>query len=149
MILNSKELLSLDLENSYLNRLEEDNYEFSLIEIGRMSSTRLESVDLPPVMKKVRTLIDSLGSYLDIRENDVVRLDANMIDCVEIRFASRRDIKVNLYVEEKQECYERISTPDFDEDEMYFTYKKNNRRRIMHGTMDKMIAELKAVLNDT
>lgn len=149
MILNSKDLLLLDLESSYLNRLEEDNYEFSLMEIGRVSSERLERSSLPPVMKKVRKLIDNLGGYLDIRENDVVRLDANMMDCVEIRFASRHDIKVNLYVEEKEEIYERISTLDFDEDEMYFTYKKNNRRRIMHGTMDKMIAELKAVLNDT
>ncbi len=149
MIFNSKELLALDLENSYLNRLEEDNYEFSLVEIGKMSSARLESVDLPPVMRKVRTLIDSLGGYLDIRENDVVRLDANMVDCVEIRFAARRDIKVNLYVENKTIPYEGIVRPDFDEDEMYFTYKKNNRRRIMHGTMDNMIAELKAVLNDT
>lgn len=149
MILNSKEILTLDLENSYLNRLEEDNYEFSLIEISKMSSARLESVELPPVMKKVRTLIDGLGGYLDIRENDVVRLDANMMDCVEIRFAARRDIKVNLYIEEKHDVYERMDAPDFDENEMYFSYKKDNRRRIMHGTMDKMIKELKDVLNDT
>lgn len=149
MIFNSNELLSLDLENSYLKRLEEDNYEFSLMEISKMSSVRLENIDLPPVLKKVRSLIDGLGSYLDIREDDVVRLDANMVDCVEIRFAARRDIKVNLYVEAKEDLYEGIEMPDYDQDEMYFTYKKNNRRRIMHGTMEKMITELKAVLNDT
>ena len=148
MDLNTKDLLSLDLERSYLKRLEDDNYEFSLIEIGKMSDSRLEMVDFPPVMRKVRSFIDALGNYLDIRENDIVRLDANMMDCVEIRFASRHDIKVNLYVEERQSLIDGIVEPDYDENEMYFTYKHNNRRRIMHGTMDKMIEALKEVLKD-
>lgn len=149
MIYNSTELVDLDLGTAYLNRLEDNNYEFSLIEIGRMSAARLENVSLPPVMKKVKELIDRLGNQLDIREDDVIRLDGNMTDCVEIRFNARKDIKVNLYVEERKGLYEGLIEPYFDEDEMYFTYKKNNRRRIMHGTMEKMITELKAVLNDT
>lgn len=149
MIFNSTDLIDLDLKSAYLNRLEDDNYEFSLIEIGRMSSARLENVGLPPVMKKVKELIDGLGTLLDIREDDIVRLDGNMTDCVEIRFKSRKDIKVNLYVEEKPHLFEGLVEPEYDEDEMYFTYKKDNRRRIMHGTMEKMITELKAVLNDT
>ncbi len=149
MIYNSTELIDIDLSTAYLDRLENDNYEFSLMEIGKMSASRLESVSLPLVMKKVKELIDGLGTLLDIREDDIVRLDGNMADCVEIRFKARKDIKVNLYVEERQNMYEGILEPEFDTDEMYFTYKKNNCRRIMHGTMEKMIAELKLVLNDT
>ena len=149
MIYNSSDILDLDLENAYLKMLENDNYEFSLVEIGKLSPSRLENVGLPPVMRKVKSLIDGLGDYLDIRENDVVRLDANMMDCVEIRFSARRDIKVNLYVEEKVPPFEGIQVPDYDEDEMYFSYKQNNRRKIMHGTMKSMIEELKAVLHDS
>lgn len=149
MIYNSNNILDLDLWGTYLRRLEEDNYEFSLMEIGRMSSCRLDNVELPPVMKKVKTLIDSLGDYLDIREDDVIRLDANMVNCVEIRFASRKDIKVNLYVEEKVQPFEDYPVVGIDEDEMYFTYKQNNRRKIMHGTMVRMIEELKTVLHDS
>lgn len=149
MIYNSSDILDLDLESTYLKRLEDDNYEFSLVEIGKLSPSRLENVGLPPVMRKVKSLIDSLGGYLDIRENDVVRLDANMMDCVEIRFAARSDIKVNIYVEERVTPFEGIQVPDYDEDEMYFSYKQNNRRKIMHGTMNSMIEELKAVLHDS
>lgn len=149
MIYNSKNILDLDLEASYLRRLEDDNYEFSLMEIGKMSSSRLENVGLPPVMKKVKSLIDGLGEYLDIRDDDVIRLDANMMDCIEIRFASRKDIKVNLYIEEELFILEDYPKVDIDEDEMYFTYKHNNRRKIMHGTMSRMIEELKAVLHDS
>ena len=149
MIYNSSDILDLDLENSYLKMLENDNYEFSLVEIGKLSPSRLENVGLPPVMRKVKSLIDGLGDYLDIRDNDVVRLDANMMDCVEIRFSARRDIKVNLYVEERVPPFEGIQVPDYDEDEMYFSYKQNNRRKIMHGTMNSMIEEIKAVLHDS
>ena len=137
------------MEATYLRRLEDDNYEFSLMEIEKMSSSRLETVGFPPVMKKVRQLIDGLGVCLDIRREDIVRLDANMNDCVEIRFASRRDIKVNLYVEDKESPFEDYRKADYDEDEMYFSYKHNNRRRIMHGTMERMIEELKLVLNES
>lgn len=149
MIFNSTDLIDLDLKSAYLNRLEDDNYEFSLIEISRMSAARLENVGLPPVMKKVKSLIDGLGTLLDIREDDIVRLDGNMTDCVELRFKARKDIKVNLYVEEKPQLFKELVESEYDDDEMYFTYKKDNRRRIMHGTMEKMITELKAVLNDT
>lgn len=149
MILNSKELFDFDLKATYLKRLEDDNYEFSLMEIGKMSSSRLETVDFHPVMKKVKYLIDGLGECLDIRGEDVVRLDANMMDCVEIRFAARKDIKVNLYVEDKKPPFEDFYYVDYDEDEMYFSYKQNNRRRIMHGTMERMIEELKLILNES
>ena len=71
------------------------------------------------------------------------------MDCVEIRFSARRDIKVNLYVEERVLPFEGIQVPDYDEDEMYFSYKQNNRRKIMHGTMNSMIEEIKAVLHDS
>lgn len=148
-MINNSILLDLDLGATYLRRLEDDNYEFSLMEIGRMSSSRLENVGLPPVMKKVKMLIEGLGDFLDIREDDVIRLDANMMDCVEIRFASRKDIKVNLYVEECRHILEDYPMIDIDEDEMYFTYKHNNRRKIMHGTMVRMIEELKTVLHDS
>ena len=149
MIYNSNIVQELDLNMTYLRLREKDNYEFSMMEISRLSPYRLELVELPPVLSKVRRLIESLGDYLDVREEDVVKLDANMMDCVEIRFAARSDIKVNLYVESKKTSIEGISEPDYDEDEMYFTYKKDNRRMIMHGTMDKMIEKLKAVLHDT
>lgn len=146
MIYNSDILQELDLNMTYLRLREEDNYEFSLMEISKMSPYRLDLVDLPPVMSKVRRLILGLGDCLDVREDDVVRLDSNMMDCVEIRFASRRDIKVNLYVENREIPIEGIAEPNSDEDEMYFTYMRDNRRMIMHGTMDKMIEELKIVL---
>lgn len=149
MIYNSDKVVDLDLNATYLQLIKKDNYEFSMMEISRLSQYRLEFVELSPVLKKVRQLIEGLGDYLDVREEDVVKLDANMKDCVEIRFAARRDIKVNLYVENKKTPIEGISEPDYDEDEMYFTYKKENRRMIMHGTMDKMIEKLKDVLHDT
>lgn len=149
MIYNSNIVQELDLNMTYLRLRENDNYEFSMMEISRLSPYRLELVELPPVLSKVRRLIEGLGDYLDVREEDVVKLDANMMDCVEIRFAARSDIKVNLYVESKKTSIEGISEPDYDEDEMYFTYKKDNRRMIMHGTMDKMIEKLKAILHDT
>lgn len=149
MIYNSDKVVDLDLNATYLQLIKKDNYEFSMMEVSRLSQYRLEFVELSPVLKKVRQLIEGLGDYLDVREEDVVKLDANMKDCVEIRFAARRDIKVNLYVENKKTPIEGISEPDYDEDEMYFTYKKENRRMIMHGTMDKMIEKLKDVLHDT
>lgn len=149
MIFNDDKIVDLDLNATYLQVIKKDNYEFSMMEISRLSQYRLESVELSPVLRKVRKLIEGLGDYLDIREEDVVKLDANVKDCVEIRFAARRDIKVNLYVESKKAPIEGISEPDYDEDEMYFTYKIDNRRMIMHGTMDKMIEKLKAVLHDT
>ena len=148
-------MFTLDIEefsgplDLLLQLIKKDNYEFSMLEVSRLSQYRLEFVELSPVLKKVRQLIEGLGDYLDVREEDVVKLDANMKDCVEIRFAARRDIKVNLYVENKKTPIEGISEPDYDEDEMYFTYKKENRRMIMHGTMDKMIEKLKDVLHDT
>lgn len=148
MIFNSGDILNLNLDRDYLKRLENDNYVFSMKEISKLSPTRLESVGLSPVLRKVKTLIDGLGSYLDIREDDFVTLDPNMMDCVEVRFSSRSDIKVNLYVEEKKVLIEDIAEADYDEDEMYFTYKQENRRIIMHGTMVKMMDELKIVLND-
>ena len=149
MIYNSDKVVDLDLNATYLQLIKKDNYEFSMMEVSRLSQYRLEFVELSPVLKKVRQLIEGLGDYLDVREEDLVKLDANMKDCVEIRFAARRDIKVNLYVENKKTPIEGISEPDYDEDEMYFTYKKENRRMIMHGTMDKMIEKLKDVLHDT
>lgn len=149
MIYNNVNIINLDLGAAYLKRLKDDNYEFSLMEIDRLSSTRLQNVTLPPVMKKVKCLIDGLGEYLDIREDDVVRLDINMKDCVEIRFASRRDVKVNLYIEDRTLPFEDLQEPDYDEDEMYFSYKQNNRRCIMHGTMERMIEALKQVLHET
>lgn len=149
MIYNSDKVVDLDLNATYLQLIKKDNYESSMMEISRLSQYRLEFVELSPVLKKVRQLIEGLGDYLDVREEDVVKLDANMKDCVEIRFAARRDIKVNLYVENKKIPIEGISEPDYDEDEMYFTYIKENRRMIMHGTMDKMIEKLKDVLHDT
>lgn len=149
MLYNCNKVLDLDLNMTYLRLREKDNYEFSMMEISRLSPYRLELVELPPVLKKVRRLIEGLGDYLDVREEDVVKLDANMMDCVEIRFAARSDIKVNLYVENRKTAIEGISEPDYDEDEMYFSYKKDNRRMIMHGTMDKMIEKLKVVLHDT
>lgn len=147
MIYNSIDILNLDLDSTYLKRLENDNYIFSMKEISKLSKRRLESVELPLVLRKVRTLIDGLGDYLDIREDDYVSLDPNMMDCVEVRFSARSDIKVNLYIENRNTLVKEIVEPDFDEDEMYFTYKRNNRRVIMHGSMVKMIEELKAVLN--
>lgn len=149
MIYNNEDILSLDLDSAYLKRLENNNYVFSMKEISRLSPTRLDAIGLPPVLKKVKTLIDGLGDYLDIRENDIVRLDPNMMDCIEVRFSARRDIKVNLYVEVDKGLIEDIEEVDFDEDEMYFTYKQNDNRIIMHGTMIKMIDELKAVLHGT
>ena len=148
MKFNCQSVPDLDLASTYLKLLEEDNYQFSLVEIAKMSSTRLEDIDLQPVMSKVKSLIDELGNYLDIREDAVVRLDANMMNCVEILFSSRRDVKVNLYISNRTYPYMDLPEPDFDEDEMYFTYKQNNRRRIMHGTMADMIKELKKVLRD-
>lgn len=124
MIYNSNKVSDLDLNMTYLHLREKENYEFSMMEISRLSPNRLELVESPPVLRKVRCLIEGLGNYLDVREEDVVKLDANMMDCVEIRFAARSDIKVNLYIESRMTSMEGISEPDYDEDEMYFTYKK-------------------------
>ena len=148
MIYNSTKP-SLDLKSEYFNHLKENNYSLSLIEISKMSPSRLEKVEIPLVLKKVKQLIDGLGAYLDIQEDDVIRLDANMMDCVEIRFSTRNDIKVNLYVNDYGPSIEGITQVDYDDDEMYFTFIQKNRRKIMHGTMDQMIDELKTILNDT
>lgn len=149
MIFNCDTIPDLDLLSSYLKQLEYDNYLISLMEIKKMSSTRLDMVDLPPVIKKVKRLINELGTLLDIREDDIIRLDANMMNCVEIRFSARKDIKVNLYVEREEPGVEGIDEVMFDVDEMYFSYIHNRRRRIMHGTMSQMIMELKTILNET
>lgn len=146
---NSEDYPLFKIGEDYYQTLKDDNLCYSMLEIQKMSSTRLVSVDVPDVIRKVKFLIDSLDSCLDIRAEDVIRLDTNMPDCVEVRFSARKDIKVNVYVENDKLEFDGIPQPDYDEDEMYLSYKQNNRRCIRHGSMLDMVKALKDILNET